>query len=73
MPVTNALLTSLPDGAARMLTQQHLDTLASDLGDEDTMLIYCTRRVRGLKLPDNIEVKKIPRDLLAKCPFEETQ
>jgi hypothetical protein len=38
---------------------------------EDTMLIYCSRRVRGLKIPDNIEVKKIPRDLLAKCAFEE--
>jgi len=55
----------------KLLTQQHLDALAADLGDEDTMLIYCTRRVRGLKIPDNIEVKKIPRDLLAKCAFEE--
>jgi hypothetical protein len=25
----------------------------------------------GLKSPDNIEVKKIPRDLLAKCSLEE--
>jgi len=24
-----------------------------------------------LKIPDGIEVKKIPRDLLAKCAFEE--
>ncbi len=38
---------------------------------EDTMLMYCSRRVRELKIPDNIEVKKIPRDLLAKCAFEE--
>jgi adenine-specific DNA-methyltransferase len=53
-----------------LLTQQYLDTLAADLGDEDTMLIYCTRRVRGLKIPDYIEVKKIPRDLLTKCAFE---
>ena len=57
----------------KLLTQQHLDALAADLGDEDTMLLYCTRRVRGLKIPDNIEVKKIPRDLLAKCAFEETK
>jgi adenine-specific DNA-methyltransferase len=55
----------------KLLTQQHLDALGADLGDEDTMLMYCTRRVRGLKIPDNIEVKKIPRDLLAKCAFEE--
>jgi len=38
---------------------------------EDTMLMYCSRRVRELKIPGNIEVKKIPRDLLAKCAFEE--
>jgi len=54
-----------------LLTQQQLDILAADLGSEDALLIYSTRRVRGLKIPDNIEVKKIPRDLLAKCTFEE--
>lgn len=54
-----------------LLTQPQLDTLATDLGSEDALLIYCTRRVRGLKIPDNIEVEKTPGDLLAKCTFEE--
>jgi hypothetical protein len=30
-----------------------------------------TRRMRGIMLQDNIELKKIPRDLLEKCDFQE--
>ena len=55
----------------RLLSQQHLDTLFAQLGDDESLLIYCTRKASALKVPDNIEVKKIPRDLLAKCSFEE--
>jgi adenine-specific DNA-methyltransferase len=54
-----------------LLSQRHLDSVSAQLGDEEALLIYCTRRTRRLKVPDNIEVKKIPRDLLAKCSFEE--
>jgi hypothetical protein len=32
---------------------------------------YCTRRNRNLVVPDNVEVKKIPRDLLSKCDYAE--
>lgn len=54
-----------------LLSQRHLDSVSAQLGEEEALLIYCTRRTSGLKVPDNIEVKKIPRDLLAKCSFEE--
>ena len=54
-----------------LFNQRLLDRLAGDMGPDDALLAYCTRRTRGLKVPDNIEVKKIPRDLLAKCTFEE--
>jgi adenine-specific DNA-methyltransferase len=54
-----------------LLTQVYLDSLAEDIGKDQSLLIYCTRRKRGLTVPDNIEIKKIPRDLLAKCDFEE--
>lgn len=54
-----------------LLTQVYLDSLAEDLSKHQSLLIYCTRRRRGLVVPDNIEIKKIPRDLLAKCDFEE--
>ena len=54
-----------------LLTQVYLDSLVEDLSKHQSLLIYCTRRRRGLVVPDNIEIKKIPRDLLAKCDFEE--
>jgi adenine-specific DNA-methyltransferase len=41
------------------------------LSEDDALLVYCTRKVSELKVPENIEIKKIPRDLLAKCTFEE--
>jgi adenine-specific DNA-methyltransferase len=53
-----------------LLSQRHLDTISAQLGEEEALLVYCTRRTSSLKVPDNIEVKKIPRDLLAKCMFE---
>jgi len=55
----------------RLLTQGILDSLAEDIGPDQSLLIYCTRKVRELRVPDNIDVKKIPRDLLAKCDFQE--
>jgi len=55
----------------RLVTQAYLDALAEDIGSDQSLLIYCTRKSRALELPDNIEVKKIPRDLLDRCDFEE--
>jgi adenine-specific DNA-methyltransferase len=55
----------------QLVTQGYLDSLAQDLGPDQSLLVYCTRRSRGLHVPDDIEVKKIPRDLLEKCDFEE--
>ena len=54
-----------------LLDQKVLNALYRDLSEDDALLVYCTRRVSGLKVPENIEIKKIPRDLLAKCTFEE--
>lgn len=54
-----------------LLTQAYLDSLAEDIGKDQSLLIYSTRRKRSLDVPDNIEIKKIPRDLLNKCDFEE--
>lgn len=55
----------------RLLTQAYLDSLAEDIGKDQSLLIYCTRKSRNLKLPDNVEIKKIPKNLLEKCDFEE--
>jgi adenine-specific DNA-methyltransferase len=54
-----------------LLTQAYLDSLSEDVGAEQSLLIYCTRRRRGLDVPDNAEIKRIPRDLLTKCDFQE--
>jgi adenine-specific DNA-methyltransferase len=54
-----------------LMTQAYLDSLVEDIGKDQSLLIYCTRKKRGLIIPDNIEIKKIPRDLLNKCDFEE--
>jgi adenine-specific DNA-methyltransferase len=55
----------------KLLSQRHLDALTVALGPEEALLIYSTRRSPRLKIPENVEVKRIPRDLLAKCTFEE--
>jgi adenine-specific DNA-methyltransferase len=55
----------------RLLTQLYLDSLAEDISRNQSLVIYCTRRVGKLNVPDNIEIRKIPRDLLEKCDFDE--
>jgi adenine-specific DNA-methyltransferase len=53
----------------QMLNQQYLDMLCADLDEQDALLIYCTKRDAGLKLPSNVRIKRIPKDLLARCEF----
>ncbi len=55
----------------QLLTQKYLDSLSEDIAPEQSLLVYCTRSGRGLNLPLNIELKRIPRDLLTKCDFQE--
>lgn len=54
-----------------LLTQTYLDSLAEDIGQDQSLLVYCTRKRNKLMVPDNVEIKKIPRDLLSKCDFQE--
>lgn len=48
----------------------YINSLMLNLGEDQSLLIYGTKIQSGLKLPDNIAVKKIPKDLLEKCTFE---
>ena len=43
--------------------------LAANLGELDALLVYCTRRDAGLILPPIVKIKRIPKDMLAKCEF----
>lgn len=40
------------------------------LGKKQSLLIYCKKNQADMILPENVEVKKIPKDLLNKCNFE---
>lgn len=44
--------------------------LTKSLGERQSVLIYCKKHQADMILPANVEVKKIPKDLLEKCSFE---
>lgn len=48
----------------------YIKSLSSRLAEGHSLLIYGTKIQSDMVLPDNIEVKKIPKDLLEKCDFE---
>lgn len=48
----------------------YIKSLSARLVEDQSLLIYGTKIQSDMLLPDNIEVKKIPKDLLEKCDFE---
>lgn len=52
------------------VNSKYVMSLTKNLGEKQSLLIYCTKMQSDMNLPDNVEVKKIPRDLLEKCSFE---
>ena len=49
---------------------EYVRSVAASLGEEQSLLIYGMAIQSDMILPDNIEVRKIPKDLLEKCSFE---
>lgn len=49
---------------------KYVMTVMKSLGDKQSLLIYCKKNQADMILPENVEVKKIPKDLLDKCNFE---
>lgn len=49
---------------------EYIRSLSQHLDEGQSLLIYATKIQSDMMLPDNIEVKKIPKDLLEKCNFE---
>ena len=49
---------------------EYIRSLSQHLGEGQSLLVYGTKIQSDMMLPDNIEVKKIPKDLLDKCSFE---
>ena len=48
----------------------YIKSVAATLGEDQSLLIYGKRVQSNLILPENVEVKIIPKDLLKKCEFE---
>lgn len=49
---------------------EYINSLLANLGEGQSLLVYGMKIQSGLRLPENIIVKKIPKDLLDKCAFE---
>lgn len=49
---------------------EYIRSIAASLGEDQSLLIYGLAIQSDMILPDNIEVRKIPKDLLEKCSFE---
>lgn len=49
---------------------KYVMSIMKNLGDKQSLLIYCKKNQADMILPENVEVKKIPKDLLEKCNFE---
>lgn len=49
---------------------KYVMSIMKNLGYKQSLLIYCKKNQADMILPENVEVKKIPKDLLDKCNFE---
>lgn len=49
---------------------KYVMSIMKNLGDKQSLLIYCKKNQADMILPENVEVKKIPKDLWDKCNFE---
>lgn len=49
---------------------KYVMSVMKSLGNKQSLLIYCKKYQADMILPENVEVKKIPKDLLDKCNFE---
>lgn len=49
---------------------KYVMSVMKSLGEKQSLLIYCKKNQADMILPENVEVKRIPKDLLDKCKFE---
>ena len=52
------------------VNSKYIMSLLKNVGGNQSVLIYCKKNQADMMLPDNVELKKIPRDLLDKCNFD---
>ena len=56
--------------AKEFVNGEYVNSILATLEEGQSVLIYGTKIQSNLRLPDNVEIKKIPKDLLDKCSFE---
>jgi len=56
--------------ASDMVTGEYVKQITKELGENDSVLIYGTKIQSNLRLPDNIDIRRIPKDFLKKFDFE---
>lgn len=49
---------------------EYLKSILSNINEEQSLVIYAIKTQSNLVLPQNIELKRIPKDLLGKCTFD---
>ena len=52
------------------VNSKYIMSIMKNVSDNQSVLIYCKKNQADMLLPDNVEVKKIPKDLLGKCSFD---
>ena len=52
------------------VNSKYIVSMSQNLKENDSLLIYCKKFQAEMILPENIEIRKIPKDLLDKCDFE---
>ena len=53
-----------------LVNAEYIKSLSARLKEGQSLLVYGIKKQSKMDLPDNIEVKRIPKDLLEKCDFE---
>jgi len=49
---------------------EYIRSILSLISDEQSVMICATKIQSDLKLPENVEIRRIPKDILDKCSFE---
>jgi adenine-specific DNA-methyltransferase len=52
------------------VNSSYIISITKKLDKNQSLLVYCTKKQSAMVLPNNVEIKIIPKDLLDKCNFE---
>lgn len=52
------------------VNSKYIISILRNLGENQSLLIYCKKHQADMLIPENVEVKKIPKDLLDRCDFD---